>query len=204
MLDQTDEILGKRAEKKNVAIAGIYPNPVSTKQEDPQGRIALFGDSSCLDDAFKRTPCFWILDKLIKYVAEGQVDSTVLPWSEPLQEPFVAEGELPERMEGNDLPKYSKVVEHTVTCTKIDFKRYDKKEGETLEIVWENPNMLVKQPSLTGTFREGTFFKSKETVQENMTDLFLPYVIGCVVVVFVVAIGLKIRKDRTVAKRVVV
>jgi hypothetical protein len=41
-------------------------------------------------------------------------------------------------------------------------------------------------------------------VLENMTDLFLPYVIGCVVIVFVVAIGLKIRKDRTVTRRVVV
>ncbi len=79
---------------------------------------------------------------ICSYTTENKLDEQI-PLDNPLTEAFVNKDVgIPSRMEGNDLFKYSKVFEHTAVCTLVDFKRYNKTEGEVLEIVWE-VNLLI-------------------------------------------------------------
>jgi hypothetical protein len=86
------------------------------------------------------------------FTAKGRIDAKI-PLEKSFTEPFDAKLPLPERMEGNDLFKFSKVFEQTATCVRYDFKRYNKTAGEIIEIVWDQP-ATDKQASLTGRFRE--------------------------------------------------
>lgn len=40
-------------------------------------------------------------------------------------------------MEGNDLHKFSKVIERRAQCSSVHFKKFEKDEKEIIEIVWE-------------------------------------------------------------------
>ena len=79
------------------------------------GKVAVFGDSNCLDSAHLQSgrywytssthfhlptltsplDCFWLLDALLKYAVEGVVPQYVTASTRPLPPAF-----LPKRMEG--------------------------------------------------------------------------------------------------------
>jgi len=196
----------KKKEKKVLApVLGLYPTKEGMKLgQNSTAKIAVFGDSSCLeDDADKRNPCYWMFEKILQFVERGSIDSW-LPVGKPLEEPFKSEqSKMPLRLEGNDLFKYSKVIGQTATCRRMNFKRYNRTEGEVLEIVWEELAAPTTQRS-NGMLREGTAIRSIDTsqfVRRSLGGILLPYFIGCVVVVFVVAITVKTRRDRLVGKR---
>jgi membrane-bound transcription factor site-1 protease len=47
---------------------------------EQSGHVAVFGDSSCLDDAHRRNRCFWLLDAVLGVVCDGvSVSVAVLP-----------------------------------------------------------------------------------------------------------------------------
>ncbi|NWH65513.1 MBTP1 protease, partial [Geococcyx californianus] len=105
--DQGLEVLKQEtAVIENVPILGLYQVP-----SEGGGRIVLYGDSNCLDDSHRQKDCFWLLDSLLQYTSYG-VTPPSLSHSENRQRPPSGEGySLPERMEGNHLHRYSKVLE---------------------------------------------------------------------------------------------
>lgn len=87
LTDQTSQILRNKSIKhQGVAILGIYtpphPAPPTNGSADPSeatkpsGTIAVFGDSSCFDDANERTPCHWLLGHILQ-VTNFRADPTV-------------------------------------------------------------------------------------------------------------------------------
>ncbi|KAM9289147.1 membrane-bound transcription factor site-1 protease isoform 2-T2 [Morus bassanus] len=105
--DQGLEVLKQEtAVIENVPILGLYQVP-----SEGGGRIVLYGDSNCLDDSHRQKDCFWLLDSLLQYTSYG-VTPPSLSHSENRQQPPSGAGySLPERMEGNHLHRYSKVLE---------------------------------------------------------------------------------------------
>jgi hypothetical protein len=92
LTDQTSQILRNKSIKhQGVAILGVYtpPHPVppiingtsSAEPADPSestipsGTIAVFGDSSCFDDANERTACNWLLGHILQ-VTNFRADPT--------------------------------------------------------------------------------------------------------------------------------
>ncbi|XP_056009187.1 membrane-bound transcription factor site-1 protease-like isoform X2 [Ostrea edulis] len=102
--DQGHEVLkGSSVTKENVPILGLY----QTMTQPSGGRVALYGDSNCLDNSHMQKDCFWMLSAILEYTAYNNLvqlfsnqDKVVLP---PV--------DLPNRMEGNHLHRYSKVIE---------------------------------------------------------------------------------------------
>ncbi|KAJ7312035.1 hypothetical protein JRQ81_006366, partial [Phrynocephalus forsythii] len=91
---------------ENVPILGLYQVP-----SEGGGRIVLYGDSNCLDDSHRQKDCFWLLESLLQYTSYG-VTQPSFSHSESRQSPPTGAGyTLPERMEGNHLHRYSKVLE---------------------------------------------------------------------------------------------
>ncbi|XP_067651684.1 membrane-bound transcription factor site-1 protease-like isoform X1 [Haliotis asinina] len=72
------------------------------------GRVVLYGDSNCLDTSHMQKDCFWMLSALLEYTAYN----TLLPiFSNQEKISLSMAIDLPERMEGNHLHRYSKVLE---------------------------------------------------------------------------------------------
>ncbi|XP_035919828.1 membrane-bound transcription factor site-1 protease [Anopheles stephensi] len=79
------------------------------------GRIALYGDSNCLDSTHLEKPCFWLLDSLLEYTMTAHVTSLLRDLNVTRQTEQIEENvKLPQRMPNNNLHLYSKVlVPHT-------------------------------------------------------------------------------------------
>uniref|UniRef100_A0A1S4H8N6 Membrane-bound transcription factor site-1 protease n=1 Tax=Anopheles gambiae TaxID=7165 RepID=A0A1S4H8N6_ANOGA len=84
------------------------------------GRIALYGDSNCLDSTHLEKPCFWLLDSLLEYTMTAHVTSLLRDLNVSRQVEQIEENvKLPQRMPNNNLHLYSKVlVAHTTTGEK--------------------------------------------------------------------------------------
>uniref|UniRef100_A0A8C4SAC7 Membrane-bound transcription factor peptidase, site 1 n=1 Tax=Erpetoichthys calabaricus TaxID=27687 RepID=A0A8C4SAC7_ERPCA len=91
---------------KNVPILGLYQTP-----SDGGGRIALYGDSNCIDDSHRQKDCFWLLDALLHYTSFGVMPTSLSHSDNRVQPPTGLDHPLPERLEGNHLYRYSKVLE---------------------------------------------------------------------------------------------
>jgi membrane-bound transcription factor site-1 protease len=70
------------------------------------GRVAVFGDSNCIDSAHLQSDCFKLLDEILNYLSNGVVPNFINPAVPLSPAPFT-----PERMEGNRLHQFSKVLD---------------------------------------------------------------------------------------------
>ena len=76
-----DIIENKIVKLKDVPILGLYSAEFNKKQQNlhpptrknSEGRIAVYGDSSCLDSAHLTKDCFWMLEALLQFTTTGTV-----------------------------------------------------------------------------------------------------------------------------------
>ncbi|XP_053670597.1 membrane-bound transcription factor site-1 protease [Anopheles nili] len=89
-------------------------------KEPPSGRIALYGDSNCLDSTHLEKPCFWLLDSLLEYTMTAHVTSLLRELNVSRKTDQIEDlVKMPQRMPNNNLHLYSKVlVPHTTTGEK--------------------------------------------------------------------------------------
>ncbi|XP_054714164.1 membrane-bound transcription factor site-1 protease-like [Uloborus diversus] len=124
--NQGMEVLKGQADKVDkVPILGLY----QTTHRPSAGRIVVYGDSNCLDTAHMQKDCFWLLDALLQYATTTHLP----PIFEELKSDEVLDAKsLPQRMEGNHLYRYSKVLEHHLgtphtrplpTCPRLSWVR---------------------------------------------------------------------------------
>uniref|UniRef100_A0A182W9D4 Membrane-bound transcription factor site-1 protease n=1 Tax=Anopheles minimus TaxID=112268 RepID=A0A182W9D4_9DIPT len=106
----------KSAKQHNSTTAGRTGN----RAELAGGRIALYGDSNCLDSTHLEKPCFWLLDSLLEYTMTAHVTSLLRDLNVSRQVEQIEDNvKLPQRMPNNNLHLYSKVlVPHTTTGEK--------------------------------------------------------------------------------------
>uniref|UniRef100_W5MI11 Membrane-bound transcription factor site-1 protease n=1 Tax=Lepisosteus oculatus TaxID=7918 RepID=W5MI11_LEPOC len=105
--DQGLEVLKQEtAVVDNVPILGLYQTP-----SEGGGRIALYGDSNCIDDSHRQKDCFWLLDSLLQFTSFSTIPPSLAHSKSRLPPPTGTERPLPERLEGNHLYRYSKVLE---------------------------------------------------------------------------------------------
>uniref|UniRef100_A0A0L8HIR4 Uncharacterized protein n=1 Tax=Octopus bimaculoides TaxID=37653 RepID=A0A0L8HIR4_OCTBM len=85
--DQGYEVLQSRPRTvEHVPVLGLH----QTTAKPTSGRVAIFGDSNCLDNSHMLKDCFWLLKALLEYTAHKT---------------------LPSIFQGNHLHRYSKVLE---------------------------------------------------------------------------------------------
>ncbi|XP_048828805.1 membrane-bound transcription factor site-1 protease isoform X1 [Brienomyrus brachyistius] len=106
--DQGLEVLKQEtAVVDSVPILGLYQTP-----SEGGGRIALYGDSNCIDDSHRQKDCFWLLDALLQFTSYSMTPASLTHSKSRVVPPAsVSERPLPERLEGNHLYRYSKVLE---------------------------------------------------------------------------------------------
>ena len=97
------------------------------------GRIALYGDSNCLDSAYRRSSCESFAVSVVRYLAEG--DDTMLSHQslQPHETAFGGFDGLPERLTGIDYAKVSRVLQKPLTCYSNSLVATGVKDGEVRE-----------------------------------------------------------------------
>ncbi|KAI1287806.1 Membrane-bound transcription factor site-1 protease [Halotydeus destructor] len=140
--NQGKEVLNGKSEKEtNIPILGLY-HPTASK-----GRLSVYGDSNCLDSSHMRKDCFWLLDSLLQFSNLGTLPTSfktggdtesnlVLQLDEKSNQP------LPLRMDGNQLHRYSKVLEHNLGSSSPSEHPKIRPLPACLSLKWETPMPL--------------------------------------------------------------
>ncbi|XP_013391143.1 membrane-bound transcription factor site-1 protease-like [Lingula anatina] len=106
--DQGYEVVkGESITADKVPILGLHEG----KSPSRQGRVALYGDSNCLDNSHIQKDCYWLLSALLEFTAHGQIPPSFTE-KKADHKTILLKNDLPERMEGNHLHRYSKVLEN--------------------------------------------------------------------------------------------
>ncbi|XP_057867464.2 subtilisin-like protease SBT6.1 isoform X2 [Cryptomeria japonica] len=81
------------------------------------GRIAVYGDSNCLDSSHMVVNCYWLLRKLLDFTSQNIRDPRIFPASNRLASPLIRnDGSFPARREDVNLSSYSLVMNHNLMC----------------------------------------------------------------------------------------
>lgn len=107
--DQAFQFLGQTNEsdqKHLVAVLGL----LQTKATEKSGRIVVYGDSNCLDGSHLKKACYWMLDAILEFTSTAHLPS-IFKHNEMKDRDLQVRTEVPQRMEGNRLYRYSKVLE---------------------------------------------------------------------------------------------
>ncbi|CAL8462817.1 g2351 [Coccomyxa elongata] len=109
----------RSAGRFGTAASGGLHAVLGLTQHNGGGRVAVYGDSNCLDSSHMRSPCFRLLAKLLQYVATGTVESssTLLAPEAKLAEALGSEATLlPVRRADVDATQFSSVLTQRIMC----------------------------------------------------------------------------------------
>ncbi|XP_038699806.1 subtilisin-like protease SBT6.1 isoform X2 [Tripterygium wilfordii] len=97
----------------------------TTKEESPilgllevgEGRIAVYGDSNCLDSSHMVTNCYWLLKKILEFTNDNSRDPLLFSDSAKLGDPLYKDDiQLPSRRTDVNFTSYSAVLGKELIC----------------------------------------------------------------------------------------
>uniref|UniRef100_A0A182N2M0 Membrane-bound transcription factor site-1 protease n=1 Tax=Anopheles dirus TaxID=7168 RepID=A0A182N2M0_9DIPT len=143
--DNIAQLLRERTKPNATGSSTSTTTRAPRQSELAGGRIALYGDSNCLDSTHLEKPCFWLLDSLLEYTMTAHVAGLLRELNVSRQVEQIEENaKLPQRMPNNNLHLYSKVlVPHTTTGEKRPLPTCHQLE-------WEHPITLNMSTINTG------------------------------------------------------
>lgn len=105
----TQNVLTSGTTKADSSILGLV--------EVGQGRIAVYGDSNCLDSSHMVTNCYWLLKKILDFTSRNIRDPLLFPDSAKKDAAlFVDDNQLPTRRTDVNFSSYSAVVGKDLIC----------------------------------------------------------------------------------------
>jgi membrane-bound transcription factor site-1 protease len=115
--DQSSEIVLHQPKRSPVSILGLL-KPFG--EEVATGRVVVFGDSSCLDDAHQDIPCYWLAEEMLLYISTGTLNEDYQ--TTPLPHTFMSTS-LPMATYPlkSELATYSRVIGKEPQCNTFDF-----------------------------------------------------------------------------------
>lgn len=85
--------------------------------EAGEGRIAVYGDSNCLDSSHMVTSCYWLLRKILDFTSKNKKDRGFFSSSSKLEKSlYQNDNQLPSRRSSVNFPIYSGVVGKEMVC----------------------------------------------------------------------------------------
>nr|XP_050867945.1 membrane-bound transcription factor site-1 protease isoform X2 [Vespula vulgaris] len=90
-------------------------NHEKERVNDMPGRLVVYGDSNCIDDSHLQKPCFWMLDAILEYTTTGRIATIFMNENshsnkDPKEPDHFENNILPQRIEGSNFKRHSKVV----------------------------------------------------------------------------------------------
>ncbi|XP_071958480.1 membrane-bound transcription factor site-1 protease-like isoform X2 [Antedon mediterranea] len=159
--NQGHEVLtGETKTQDDVPILGLH------QQNPTSGRVVLYGDSNCVDSSHLQKECFWLLEMLLQYTSFSNLP---IDLSDESTISLPPSGQLPERMEGNHLHRYSKVLDSHLgepkprplpACPHLAWAK-----GEPLNI--SAPSNLYQHQKLLSVMDAGPMVVKQPNVQQR-------------------------------------
>ncbi|XP_055625607.1 membrane-bound transcription factor site-1 protease isoform X2 [Toxorhynchites rutilus septentrionalis] len=119
----------------------VGPNrSAGEKSKTMSGRIAIYGDSNCLDSTHLDKPCFWLLDSLLEYTMTSHVTNLLKDLNSSRRNEIINDSKPPLRLANNNLHLYSKVLGHDNEKKKLPLCQ---------SLKWEQP-VSLNMSSLNG------------------------------------------------------
>jgi len=113
--DQSVEMVDDKEVYSQAALLGVV------QPTGRSGRLAVFGDSSCVDGAHRDYPCLWLALDLVNYAATGVTPPAFAGME--LTQPYLASAlNLPVRPLSNRLRYYSKVMHQDPVCRDATYR----------------------------------------------------------------------------------
>ncbi|KAJ7973865.1 Subtilisin-like protease SBT6.1 [Quillaja saponaria] len=92
-------------------------SPILGLIDEGEGRVAVYGDSNCLDSSHMVTNCYWLLRKILYFTSGDFRDTVLFSDSVKLDFPFYKEdNQLPTRRTDVNFSLYSAVVGKDLVC----------------------------------------------------------------------------------------
>ncbi|KAM7276499.1 hypothetical protein ACFE04_018365 [Oxalis oulophora] len=105
----TQNVLSTGSSKEDSPILGLL--------ELGEGRIAVYGDSNCLDSSHMVTNCYWLLKKILDFTGLNTKDPVLFSNSVKQQIPiYTDDNQLPSRRTDINFSSYSAVVGKDLLC----------------------------------------------------------------------------------------
>ncbi|XP_049851003.1 membrane-bound transcription factor site-1 protease-like [Schistocerca gregaria] len=132
LIDESKRYLHKKRVKATVPVLGLYSIPSSKDVNGGFGRIAIFGDSSCLVSSFQ--DCLLLFSSILDFTSKGISPALSIPGT-ILVEDFIHDiVSLPQRIPGNRHFLYSKLSGSKPNCS-VTVMKNDLLEKSNLEAV---------------------------------------------------------------------
>lgn len=92
-------------------------SPILGLVEVGEGRVAVYGDSNCLDSSHMVTNCYWLLRKILDFTSGNIRDPMLFSPSVKQNNPlYIDDNQLPSRRTDVNFSTYSSVVEKELIC----------------------------------------------------------------------------------------
>ena len=118
--DQGHEVVeGTTTKERDIPVLGFHsPLKGQAPPNAQMGRLAVYGDSNCLDSAHLRKDCFWLIQEMLEYVTTGKLSEAFQKYARKSGQDVVSTHMVagagthpPQRVEGSSLHRYSKVLD---------------------------------------------------------------------------------------------
>lgn len=91
--------------------------PILGFLEASSGRVAVYGDSNCLDSSHMVTNCYWLLKKILEFTSKNIKDPVLFSDSVKQDKPLhLEDNQLPSRRTDVNFSTYSAVVGKELIC----------------------------------------------------------------------------------------
>uniref|UniRef100_A0A8C4QCE9 Membrane-bound transcription factor site-1 protease n=1 Tax=Eptatretus burgeri TaxID=7764 RepID=A0A8C4QCE9_EPTBU len=149
--DQGVEVLRQEVyTQPAVPVLGLFQAP-----GEGAGRLVLYGDSNCLDDSHRQKDCFWLLDAILQYTAYGVLSPIFTEHGNGKKYQLPHVDSQPQRMDGNHLHRYSKVLETNLAeararplpaCPHLSWAKPQPLNRTGISPLWKQPKLLSVNP----------------------------------------------------------
>nr|XP_004246923.1 subtilisin-like protease SBT6.1 isoform X1 [Solanum lycopersicum] len=106
---------------QNILLSGMTKTdtPILGFLEVGRGRIAVYGDSNCLDSSHMVTNCYGLLKKMLDFTSRSMKDPMLFSDSARQEKPLYADkNQIPSRRTDVNFSTYSRVVGKELTCSR--------------------------------------------------------------------------------------
>jgi len=237
LVDQTDEIVHDRSS----GLVRYLKEPIlgllelSNKFNNSNaGRLVVYGDSSCMDDAYsQKGSCFNLMEELIGFASKSNQLTLPTAAEQSLTQPnidgitlieqdFISSScsppldKIEDPSEFNELRRYSKVIGRSATCSSISFHsaNYSTDEGEgEIRIDWNpKPTLFSSEEYAAAAGGQHAHFREKQLNRPSKRSniiavlvanfgMFLPYLVGAILIGFIFLIISLARRQRSQSRR---
>ncbi|CAI9100335.1 OLC1v1037310C2 [Oldenlandia corymbosa var. corymbosa] len=165
------------ATTQNILLSGTVQtdSPILGLVGVGNGRVAVYGDSNCLDSSHMVTNCYWLLKKMLNYTSKNVRDPELFADSNRQQKPLHFDSnQLPSRRNDVSFSTYSSVIGKELTCgSDTRFEVWGTK-GYNSQVLRRNrrlPGYVGTDQSIGQNLTTDTFNEvASELIEKNSDD----------------------------------